>query len=139
VLRIVLDPGVLISALISGSGSPARLVLRWQEGLFDLVVSPMLLNELAGALRREKFRSYVTQTEALRFVVWLRHSAELVEDPPAERGLTPDPGDDYLVTLSRAASADFIVSGDRHLAGIRRPRPPVLSPKQLLDRLSRLS
>jgi uncharacterized protein len=139
VLRVVLDPGVLISALLSGSGSPAQLVRRWQEGLFDLVVSPMLLNELAGALTREKFRSYVTYAEALRFVVWLRHSGELVEDPPAETGLTADLGDDYLVALGREASADFIVSGDRHLTGIRNLRPPVLSPKQLLERLSRPS
>jgi predicted nucleic acid-binding protein len=29
--------------------------------------------------------------------------------------LTPDPGDDYLVNLARAADVDFLVSCDSHL------------------------
>lgn len=138
-LRVVLDPGVLISALISRSGAPAQLIRQWHQGLFDLVVSAELLNELSRALSREKFRRYVTKPEAMRFVVWLRHAGELVEDPPLEPGLTADPGDDYLVALARAASATFIVSGDRHLTGLNNPQPPVLTPSEFSERLNRPS
>lgn len=138
-LRVVLDPGVLISALISRSGSPAQLILLWHQGSFDLLVSPLLLNELAGALTRAKFRRYVSHTETTRFVVLLRHLGEFVEDPPAESGLTPDPGDDYLVTLGRAAGADYIVSGDQHLLQIRDARPPVLAPSEFVNQIIRPS
>jgi uncharacterized protein len=139
VLRVVLDPGVLIAALISPSGSPAHLIRRWQEGLFDLLLSPTLLNELAAALSRDKFRKYVTRSEAMRFVVWIRYAGVLLNDPPRERRLTPDPGDDYLVALAQSTDADLIVSGDRHLTELRNPRPPVLSPKEFLEQLTPLS
>lgn len=138
-LRVVLDPGVLIAALISRSGSPAHLIRRWQEGHFDLLVSPTLLNELAAALSRDKFRRYMTRSEAMRFVVWIRYAGVLVNDPPTERGLTPDPGDDYLVALAQSTDADLMVSGDRHLTELRNPRPPVLSPREFLEQLTPLS
>lgn len=117
-LRVVLDPGVLIAALISRSGSPAHLIRRWQEGHFDLLVSPTLLNELAAALSRDKFRRYMTRSEAMRFVVWIRYAGVLVNDPP---------------------DADLMVSGDRHLTELRSPRAPVLSPREFLEQLTPLS
>lgn len=39
-MRAVLDPNVLVSALLSPTGTPARIVLAWAEGRFELVVSP---------------------------------------------------------------------------------------------------
>src|SRR4051794_31637618 len=58
VARAVLDPGVLVSALITPTGRPAKLLLSARAGSFDLIVSPHLLDELA-VLRREKFRRYI--------------------------------------------------------------------------------
>lgn len=59
--------------------------------------------------------------------------AVLVEDPPALPGVTADPADDYLVALARAEGADAIVSGDRHLLELERPRPPVLTARAFVD------
>ncbi len=47
-------------------------------------------------------------------------------------GLTADPDDDYLVALARAAGADYLVSGDRHLLELTDPEPPVLTPREFL-------
>jgi uncharacterized protein len=58
----------------------------------------------------------------------------LVEDPPADPGLTPDPGDDYLVALARAAGARCIVSGDAHLRQLADAVPPVISPREFIER-----
>jgi uncharacterized protein len=137
-LRVVVDPGVLIAALISRRGAPAELLASWAEGLFDLVVSPMLLDELAKALSRPKFRRYATEEEVRDYVESLRRRAALADDPSEiEPGLTPDPGDDYLVALARAARAQVLVSGDPHLTGLDDPRPPVMTPRAFLDRLHR--
>lgn len=57
--RAVLDPGVLVSALITPTGRPAELLLSARAGGFDLVVSPLLLDELGLALQQKKFRRYV--------------------------------------------------------------------------------
>lgn len=59
----------------------------------------------------------------------------VVVDPPVQPGLSPDPDDDYLVSLARAAAADYLVSGDSDLIGLVDAKPPVLTPRQFLDRL----
>jgi putative PIN family toxin of toxin-antitoxin system len=133
--RVVLDPGVLIAALLSPRGAPAELLRRWLAGDYELVVSPQLLAELERVLLRPKFRQYCTTEEAQAYVAWLRHFATLTQDPPLEAGLTPDPGDDYLVSLARSAQADCLVSGDPHLTALPSPQPPVLNPRAFLDRL----
>jgi putative PIN family toxin of toxin-antitoxin system len=133
--RIVVDPGVLISGLISRRAAPSRLLDLWAEGAVQLVVSPKLLEELERVVMRRKFRRYFTEGEARIFIESVRTLALVGEDAEIEEALTPDPEDDYLVALAREADADCIVSGDKHLTGLRDPRPPVLTPRELLDRL----
>ena len=113
--RAVLDPGVLIAAIISPKGAPAALLRSWMEGGYELVVSPKLLAELERVLSRPKFRKYLSEEEAMAYVTLLERLAIQVEDPPEEPGLTPDPGDDYLVSLARTAKVHYLVSGDSHL------------------------
>jgi hypothetical protein len=64
VQRIVVDPGVLVSAIITPSGPPAEIVPALRVKRFRLVVCPHLLADLLGVLRREKFRGYSTIDEA---------------------------------------------------------------------------
>ncbi|HXF71369.1 MAG TPA: putative toxin-antitoxin system toxin component, PIN family [Actinomycetota bacterium] len=130
----VLDPGVLVAALISPRGAPAALLLASFEGYFELVVSPWLLGELDRVLRRPKFRRHVTGAEVAGYLELLAERAVVVLDPPAPP-VTPDPGDDYLVALARAARTDVLVSGDAHLTGLPDPDPPVLTSRGFLDRL----
>lgn len=134
-MRAVLDPNVLISALLSPAGPPAQVVLAWDAGRFELIASPRLINELADVLARPKFRRWIDASDAVEFVSRVQEGALLEADPPPSPGLTGDPGDDYLVALARA-EADYLVSGDSHLTGLAEPDPPVLTPRQFLDRLA---
>jgi uncharacterized protein len=134
--RIVFDPGVIISALISVEGAAAEALDRWREGDFDLVVSPALLEELQRVLLRRKFRSYVTEEDVGQYVAALAKDGLVMSDPvPSVEPLTEDPADDYLVSLARAAGADALVSGDAHLTDLDAPDPPVLTPRQFLTQL----
>ncbi len=99
------------------------------------MVSPALLAELEHVLLRPKFRTYATEPEIRADVALLRRLETIVPDPPLVVGLTPDPGDDYLVVLARASGAQTLVSGDRHLYDLVDPVPPVLLPRAFLDRL----
>jgi len=67
----VLDPGVLIAALISGKGAPRGLLWLWLEGSFELITCPALLAELDRVLSRPKFRPYVTLQECQAYVALL--------------------------------------------------------------------
>jgi putative PIN family toxin of toxin-antitoxin system len=129
VLRVVLDPGVLVSGFSTAEGPPGRLVDLWRRGVFELVVSDALLGELQDVLQRPHLAVRVDGREARAYVAGLRRGAIAADDPPNEPGLTPDPGDDYLVALARAARADLIVSGDAHLTGLVGATPPVLTPR----------
>ena len=131
-IRALFDTGVLISALLSPTGSPARLLTLWVQGHYELVVSSKLLDKLDRVLRREKFRRYLTLSEAARFVSWLGGTALGVPDPSAPAQHTADPNDDYLIAAARAAGVPVLVSGDRHLLAFAEPPPVVMTPAAFL-------
>lgn len=131
--RAVLDPNVLISALLSPSGSPAALVARWLAGEFELVVSEQLLAELRRALAYPKLRSRITAEEATAFADLLGRTATRVEDPATSPRRSRDPGDDYLLALAEASAA-ILVTGDQDLFALA--DAPVLSPAAFLKSLA---
>ena len=82
---------------------------------------PALFAELEHVLMRPKFRPYVTAPEVLAYVALLQRLSSIEPDPEVEAGLTPDPGDDYLIALARVAGSHFIVSGDPHSPNSSKP------------------
>jgi uncharacterized protein len=138
VLRVLVDPGVLVAALISREGAPARLLRLWLDGAFDLIVSPALLAELEDVLRRPKFRPYFTVRQAAALVALLRERGVFVPDPQEVVPVSRDPGDDYLLALG-AESADVLVSGDSDLTNLADAPIGVLTPRQILSRLEKRS
>lgn len=133
--RVVLDANVHVSALLAPTGSPAQILERWADGQFDVIVSPLLLAELERVLRRPKFKRSIPAVQIDALLSALSEEGVAAADPEAEPGTTPDPGDDYLVTLARAVDAECIVSGDTHLTQLRDAQPPVLTPREFLNSL----
>jgi putative PIN family toxin of toxin-antitoxin system len=131
-LRAVVDPGVIVSALLSPHGAPARLDLRWLGGEFELVVCPHLLEELGGVLLRPKFREVASRDEIQELVEVIRRGAVSRPDPVVREGLTRDPADDYLVALAQTSDVDYLVSVDQDLTTLTSVLPPVLSPAAFL-------
>jgi uncharacterized protein len=129
----VCDVGVVISGLLSPDGPPAKLLNAWRDGAFDLVVSPLWLAELEAVLARPRISAYLTPGDTASLLQALGREAIIVPDPTPQPGLTPDPGDDYLVGLARACRAAYLVSGDNHLLGLEAPDPPVLRPREFLS------
>jgi putative PIN family toxin of toxin-antitoxin system len=133
-VRVVLDVNVLISAALSPRGTPARLLIAWQAGAFELVVSPQLLAELRRALTYPKLARLVPTADADAFAAWLGRAAELAADPPGPPQVrSEDPADDYLVALAAAERA-VLVSGDGHLTALA-GRIPVRTPAEFLAEL----
>lgn len=130
-MRAVLDVNVLISAVLAPRGAPGRLLAAWREGAFELVVSPLLLDELRRALGYPKLARLVPPADADALVALLARTAELATDPPGPPPVhSTDPADDYLVALAAAARA-IIVSGDTHLTDLA-DRIPVRRPAEFL-------
>jgi putative PIN family toxin of toxin-antitoxin system len=125
-LRFVLDVNVLVSALLSRHGAPARLITHWLEGGFELVVSEELLAELTRTLGYPRLKELVPAEDAAEFVELLRSTAAIAPDISEPPPVSADPGDDYLVALA-TTSASILVSGDRHLLALA-PGLPIHSP-----------
>lgn len=131
------DTNVLVAAAITPRGLCGRLLDAAIEGRWQPVVSPQLLAEFEAVLAREKFRRWLSETEASRFVADVAVLADIMPDPPASPArATDDPKDEYLVTLARAADVVALISGDPHLTDLVDLDPPVLTPAAFLKRIA---
>lgn len=133
-MRAVLDPNILIAALLSRSGAPAQIISRWLGGAFELVVSEALLRELERALAYPKLRRRIPTEDAAEFVSLLRVAAIVAPDPEAGSYRSGDPGDDYLLALAENAHA-VLVSGDHHLLKLAGDLP-IETARSFHDRLA---
>lgn len=132
--RAVLDPGVLVSALITPTGTPAKLLSAARGGSFELVVSPLLLDELGQVLHREKFRRYVNLDLVDQYIGLLRRDAAMAADPAEPPPIRcSDPDDDYLIALAHSRGA-ALVSGDSDLLELS-GRIPAFTPSEFLASL----
>lgn len=134
-IRAVIDPGVLISALL-GKDSPPDAILRgWRRDRFELIVSPQLVAEFVEVVSRSKFSSQILSEDIADLVELLEDSATVHADPPNVGRLTDDPDDDYLAALALEAEVDFLVTGDHTLQRWRSDVVTVVSPRDFLEQL----
>ncbi len=132
-MRAVLDPNVLIAAVLSRSGTPALLLRAWLDGRFDLIASEALLTELERALRYPRLEARVSAEERAGLLELLRTAATLADDPADAPRVSADRGDDYLVALAHSRQA-LLISGDQHLLRLA-DRMPIMSPRAFLESL----
>lgn len=132
--RAVLDPGVLVSALITPTGTPAKLLTAARSGAFELVASPLLLEGLRLVLQREKFRRYVDLDVVDQYMGLLRRDGAMAGDPAEPPPIRcADPDDDYLIALAHIRNA-ALVSGDGELLALA-GKIPVFTPSEFLAAL----
>jgi uncharacterized protein len=129
-MRVILDTNILISALLIQSGTPGKIYRAWVDGDFTLLTCEMQLGELRATLRKPSIASMIRPHRAGLMVNELRSLALLIHPlPRVER--SPDPEDDFLLALSQAGDADYLVTGDKSglLSLIRHKRTRILSAK----------
>jgi putative PIN family toxin of toxin-antitoxin system len=82
---------------------------------FEMVISPLLLEELETVLLREKFRRYATVEEVADYLAFIGKQGTLARDPDQPAPLScPDPKDEYMLALAYAQKA-VLITGDSHL------------------------
>ena len=116
-MKAVLDTNIIISALNFPGNE--RLVLDLaRRGIYELYLSPFILAEAAGLLRR-KFRWEEAQTE--RAIALLELTASMIHPPEMPPVIGQGHADNRILECAVAASADYPVTGDRrHLLPLQR-------------------
>lgn len=130
--RVVLDPNVIVSALIAPGGTSRRAVDATLMDGTDLVVSPQWLREISEVSARPRFRRWFGVETAETLIGELWRAAIQLEDPTRPASLGPDPDDDYLLALAEAAGA-ILVTGDQALVEHQGPAT-ALSPAAFVAR-----
>jgi putative PIN family toxin of toxin-antitoxin system len=111
-VRVVLDTNILLAALISPTGPPARIYEAWQSRRFWLLTSDEQLEELSRVTRYPTIRALITVSEAGRMVNQIRALATVVKTG-RRHAVSADPADDFLFAIAEAGEADYIVTGDK--------------------------
>jgi putative PIN family toxin of toxin-antitoxin system len=119
---VVLDVNVLISSVIAPLGIPRRLISAWQEGLYYLIISPGIIDELGKKLNLPRIanRYKPSRQLAIDTLALLRDQA-IIEDVSIDEQIkvTGDPEDDYVLATARIAKAQYLVTGDAKLLEIK--------------------
>ena len=134
-IRAVVDTNVLVSALIAPTGNEALILLAIRQGLVKPSFSEEILAEYAEVLARPKFGFALDEINPL--IALLRSQGEEIEKPEPLASSLPDPGDDKFLACAKAASVDFIVTGNkRHFPPRACGAIRVVNAAQLLDRIT---
>jgi uncharacterized protein len=117
----VVDTNLLVSAFL-WQGTPGRLIEHAGDKDLRLFTSRALLDELASVLHRRKLAKAVTATglTANQMLENYRKLATLVTARQLTARVSCDADDDAVLACALAASADFIVSGDKDLLVLER-------------------
>jgi len=111
-MRVVLDTGILIAALITTDTPPALIYQAWRKKRFDLITSIWQLNEFRRVSRYPKLRRFLKPAEAGNMVNGLLRQATVLENLPTV-DLSPDPNDNPVLAMAGAARAQYLVTGDK--------------------------
>ncbi len=111
-MRVVLDTGILIAALITKNTPPDLIYQAWRKKKFELITSEWQLSEFRRVSRYPKLRKYLIPSEAGNMINGLRHQAHVLTDLPTLE-VSHDPDDNPVLAMAVAGGADFLVSGDK--------------------------
>ena len=120
-MRVILDTNILLSALLSPQGAPAKLLDAWERGRFTLVASDELLAELREVADRPFFRTRLRDSAVEMLMAGIQDFSVFHRDlPPGP--VAPDAKDSFLLALAQASRADFLVTGDKDLLSLQHPQ-----------------
>ena len=113
----MLDTNVAVSALLFTS-TLAQFVALWQRGAICPVISKTTFQELQTVLAYPKFALSPGDIRALLEQEILPFF-EVIEVREEVRGICADPADDKFIACALAASAGYLVSGDKALTDLK--------------------
>lgn len=132
-MRVVLDTGILIAALITSDTPPDKIYQAWRKRRLELITSEWQLDEFRRVSRYPRLRKYLKPIEAGNMVNGLRYGTVLLKALP-DVDLSEDPDDNPLLAMAIAGKADYIISGDkRDVLSVKKVgKTRILSARQFL-------
>lgn len=119
-IRVVLDTNVFVSALLTPDSPPAGILELALEGQLRLVISPGIIREIGLVFQYPKVKKSLkkhrlTEEEVAETILKILKIATITPGAEIAKGVSPDPGDDMVLSCAVEGRADFIISGDQDL------------------------
>lgn len=129
-MRVVLDANILISAIISRKGSPAQILVLWEQEMFDLIISPPVLAELERVIHYPRIRKrYNLPEEQVDQFIQLISTQAISVDPSIEiTVIEKDLTDNRYLECAVAGGASYIITGDSHLLELKEYKGIIILP-----------
>jgi putative PIN family toxin of toxin-antitoxin system len=131
-VKVVIDTNIFVSSFLNPKGTPRRIINLWKEGRITLCLCAEILAEylevlarfgLAGEPELRELLDLFKSRQGIDFVV-LDNDLHVIE---------ADPADDKYLECAITAHATCIISGDKHLKGLREYEGmPIMSPGDYL-------
>lgn len=115
-LKALVDTNLFVSGAISPKGAPRRVLRRWLNGDFDLVVADSQIQEIVDVFRRAWLRARYDvpelELEAFLGAVAAAPRATLAQELPVP---VRDADDAEILAAAIGGEADCLVTGDADL------------------------
>lgn len=132
-MHLILDTNILLSALLSPLGAPAKLLDAWERNAFTLVACDTLIEEFREVAGRPFFRARLRPSVAELLAADLREFSFFCRDLPLGP-VAPDPKDSYLLALAEASQAEFLVTGDKELLSLKQHKSTsIITPAAMIE------
>ncbi len=136
-MKIVIDTNVFVSSFLNPKGTPRLIIDLWKTGRVTLCLCAEILTEYLEVLSRFGLKGEPELKELLDLFK-TRQAIDFVVIDNDLHVIEADPADDKFLECALKASAACIVSGDKHLKGLRNyDGIPILSPSEFMTDLKR--
>jgi putative PIN family toxin of toxin-antitoxin system len=126
---VVLDTNIIVSALLSPTGNPAKIYRMFLTGALSLVLSADIFEEYQEVLQRPRLCIPVDDAKTVLAAIW-QYGEEIV--PVPSRNTMIDEDDRIFYDTAKSAGAHLITGNKKHY-----PQEPfILTPKEFLEFLS---
>ncbi len=135
-MRAILDTNVWISGLLLPASNAGKILKRWNEARFEVVLSPYILEEIGKVLAYPKIKKRLQWDDAKiqQYLDLFVFFAEMVEVTELSAHVETDPKDSPVLSALITSKADVLVSGDGDLLNLKTTYP-ILSIVEFLQKL----
>ena len=122
-MKVVLDSGILVSAFLSPKGISADILRLAYQELFQLYLCEEIFQEVQRVLLKYphiRDRYSFSNRQVAIFCQGLKDVVDIVTKLPSMKVVVNDPNDDMVVACAVKARANFIVSRDEDLLGLKK-------------------
>lgn len=112
-IRGVIDTNIWVSSLLNPFGFPARVRKSFEEGVFNLVISELMLEELADVLNRPRIKSKygISENDIKELLILIEERSEHVL-LSGDINICRDKDDNAVIETAIMGQADFLVTRD---------------------------